>query len=227
MILHKDRLTINPFNMTKKELLTFLTGRCKHRHKYHEHPACFIEEQNRQLRIGYLDIETTGFESDYHHILTYCIKVKNKNEYYTGTITKEDLDNRVFDIPIIKKLCADLFTFDVIYTYFGTKFDIPFMRGRAIHNGISFPEFGMVKHKDVYYMVKRLLKIHANRLEYAADFLKVRTKNHVDGEVWMLARLGDVKALKTVLHHNKLDCDDLEKVHKKLEAFDRGLVKSI
>ena len=63
---------------------------------------------------GYLDIETTGFEANYHHILTWVIKVKGEDRYFTGEINKEDLDNETFDKRICKELIDALDKFDVI-----------------------------------------------------------------------------------------------------------------
>jgi len=219
--------TVNPFNMSKKDLIVFTTKTCKHGHKYCEHPACFIKEQGKDLKIGYLDIETTGFEANYHCILTYCIKTRNKNEYCEGQITREEMLSGKFDKNVTKKLVKDMLKYDILITYYGTKFDVPFIRSRALKHGIEFPVFGIVKHKDLYYMVKRLLKLNRSSLDVATNFLGIKGKNHVLGDIWMKARLGDTKSLKYVAKHNRLDCQITEKLHKKLEIYDRGLAKSI
>jgi uncharacterized protein YprB with RNaseH-like and TPR domain len=223
----KNTINVNPFNMKKAELLVFFTGRCKHGHKYCEHPACFVEEQNKELKVGYLDIETTGFDADYHHMLTYAIKTRSKKEYYEGCITKEDLDKFEFDKRVVAKLISDMLHYDIVITYYGTGFDIPFIRARALYWKLPFTKFGYTKHKDVYYMVKRLLKIHRRSLEAATRFLGIAGKDHVEGDIWQRARLGDPNALAYVSSHNRKDVEILEKLHKRLEDYDRGLVKSV
>ncbi len=218
---------LNPHTMTKKELIDYTTKYCKHGHRYSEHPNCFIEEQGRDLKIGYFDIETTGFEANYHCILTYCIKTRDKKEYYEGQITREDMLSGQFDKKVVQQLAKDMLKYDILIGYYSTKFDVPFIRSRALKNGVDFPVFGAVKHKDLYYMVKRLLKLHRNTLDAATNFLGIKGKNHVLGDIWMKARLGDTKSLRYVAKHNRLDCQITEKLHKKLEMYDKGLAKSI
>lgn len=221
---------INPNTLTKAQQDIWYNKRCKHNHIYCEHPSCFrkdILEADGNLREGYLDIETTGFEADYHHILTYVIKVKGKKQYYKGQITKEDLDAGIFDKNVCKQLIADLANFDIIYTYYGTGFDIKFMRTRCMYWNITFPEFGNLQHKDLYYVTKRLLKLHRSSLEAATRFLGIEGKNHVLGKEWMLARVGDKAALKYVMKHNIIDCDILEKLHNKLENYFKRTFNSV
>jgi len=223
-------MKINPNTLTKKQQKIYFEGRCKHRHLYSEHPACFVKDvlqKGGTLLEGYLDIETTGFEANYHHMLTWVIKVRGENEYYTGEINKEDLDNETFDKRICQELVDVLNKFDVIYTYYGTGFDIPFMRSRCMYWGIPFPEFGTLQHKDVYYLSKRLLKLHRKSLDAATHFLGIEGKNHVLGKEWMCARIGHKWALKYVMEHNMLDCDILEKLHDRLSNFAKRTTKSV
>lgn len=220
-------VSINPFNMKKAELVEYMTGRCRHGHKYIEHPNCFIKEKGKQLKIGYLDIETTDLVADMGVMLTWAIKTRDKDEYYTGRITKKELYAQKFDKRICQELIDALEHYDVILTYYGTRFDIPFIRTRALYYKLNFPTFGYVKHKDVYYMVKRLTKLRNNRLETATKFLGIEGKNHVELDIWRAARYGDKKALDYIFDHNIRDVDILESLHKRLEAYDKGLSKSI
>jgi len=221
---------LNPNTLSKKLQKIYWEGRCRHRHVYADHPNCFrkeVLEKNGTLKEGYLDIETTGFDADYHHILTYVIKYRGEKKYETGKITKADLESGNFDKRLCKKLIKDLNKFDIIYTYYGTGFDIPFMRSRCLHFGLQFPEFGTLQHKDVYYITKRLLKLHRNSLAAATRFLGIEGKNHVLGNKWMLARLGNKKALEYVMYHNVIDCDILEELHNKLTNYHKLTTGSV
>lgn len=220
---------INPNTLTKRQQKIWYNERCKHSHLYCTHPACFrrdILEKNGTLKEGYLDIETTGFEADYHHMLTWVIKEKN-GKYHTARITKEDLDDETFDKRLCEELVNILDKFDIIYTYYGTGFDIPFMRSRCMYWNIPFPEFGELKHKDLYYLARRLLKTHNKSLETVTNFLGISGKNHCLGKEWMCARIGHEWALDYVMHHNELDCDILEKLHNKLQNYAKRTVKSV
>jgi len=222
--------TINPLTLTKKQQDIFFNKRCKHRHLYSEHPNCFITEvleKGGNLKEGYLDIESSGFEANYHYMISYVIKVRGKDEYYYDVITKEDLESGEFDKRILKNFIRDFNKFDVIYTYYGTGFDIKFLRTRCLYWKLPFPEFGTVQHKDIYYMVKRLLKLHKYSLDVATNFLGISGKNHILGIDWVNARVGNKKGLDYVLDHNKRDVVILEKLHDKLANYMKRTTKSI
>jgi len=223
----QQAVSVNPFNMKKSELLEYMTGRCKHRHLYCEHPSCFIKEKGKQIKVGYLDIETSNLKADVGIMLTWAIKTRDKDEHYSGRIKKKEIMEYKFDKRICQELIDALDNYDVIITYYGTGFDIPFMRSRCLFYNLSFPTFGYVKHKDVYYMVKRLLKLHRNSLEAATKFFGIAGKNHVELDIWRKAGFGHKASLDYVYDHNIRDVDILERLHKKLEAYDKGMAKSV
>lgn len=217
---------INPYILNSKQQKIYFTQRCRHKHLYSEHPNCFVKDHLNDKVEGYWDIETTGFEANYHHILSYVIKYKGEDKYCKACITKEDLDSGNFDKRICKQLVDDLNRFDLIYTYYGTGFDIPFARARCLYWGLDFPEFGYIQHKDIYYMVKRLLKLNRKSLEVATRFFGIKGKNHVLGNEWMLARIGHQSGLDYVFKHNVLDCDILERLHNKIKNYAKATSKS-
>lgn len=218
---------INPHNLLKKDMLELLTGRCKHSHLYIEHPSCWRKEKGRPPKIGYFDIETGGFNANADIILCYSIKTRDKDEILNARITKNDINTEIFDKRIIKQLIKDLLKYDVIVTYYGTRFDIPFSRTRALGWRLSFPVFGMVKHKDVYYMVKNKLKLTSRSLATACELLGIRGKNHIKWRIWIKAKHGNEKALEYVQNHCNIDVRILEGAHKKLEVFVKDTKKSM
>lgn len=218
---------LNPNNMLKKDMIVFLTGSCKHGHKYCTHPACYLRETGKKQKIGYFDIETGGLNANFDYMLTYVIKTRDENEYFSGIIKQSDIQSYKLDKVLLKKLIKDLLRYDIIVTYYGTRFDIPFVRSRALSYGLDFPVFGLVKHKDVYYMVKRKMRLHRSSLDSACAFLNIKGKNHIKGNLWMKAKLGDEKTLEYVYNHNVKDVQILEKLHKRLESFVKNTTKSI
>ncbi len=220
-------MTVNPYKMKRKELLKFFCGRCRHGHKYCEHPNCYITETNKPLKVGYFDIEAGGLKANFDYMLTYCIKTRDKEEYKTGVIDVKDIRAFRFDKKLVKQLINDISDYDVIVTYYGTGYDIPFVRTRALFWKHDFPQFGYIQHKDIYYMVKSKLRLHRNSLDAATGFLGIKGKNHIDGVIWGKAKHGHKESLDYVLDHNIRDCVILEKLHKKLEVFARKTTKSI
>jgi len=218
---------VNPFNLKKDELLEYLTKRCKHGHLYVEHPSCYIKEKNRETRIGYLDIEASNLKADFGIMLSYCIKENGKKNIYYGCISKNDLMNGTLDKNLIKSCIDDMSKFDVIISYYGTKFDIPFIRSRALYWNLDFPKYGYLKHKDCYYMVRNRLCLSRNRLEDACRLMGIEGKTHLDGTYWIKALTGDKKSLKYILDHNKRDVILLEKLYHKIKDYVKETRRSI
>lgn len=202
---------MNPYNMKKIELQLFLTGYCKHRVPYAQHPRCYEKEIGNDPRIGIFDIETAwGFNADSGYLICYVLKEYKRNKIYCDCLTPNDIDlYRKKYIPIDKRICKtlsdDLKNFDVIVTYNGTRFDIPYSRTRLLKHEMDFPKYGYMKHIDLYYLVKYKLKLRRNSLETACKLFNIEGKNHVDFEIWQRASFGDKKALKYILDHCKRD----------------------
>ena len=220
---------INPYKLKKTDLLTFFMKRCRHSHKYCEHPNCFIEEQQFNPKMGFLDIETYGLKGSFHIMLSYAIKTANKNKIYTSVITKKELKSDTFDLKLAQRCINDMLKFDKLVTYYGTWFDLPFIRTRALKWNLNeFPVYGLVQHVDVYYIVKTKLNMHRRSLEAVARHLGISGKTHVSGELWTKAAIhGDEKALGYINDHNKKDVIVLEKVYNKLKHYSKETKKSI
>ena len=221
---------VNPFKLLKSELQIYLSGYCKHRVPYAQHPNCFIkeiQEGGKKRLVGVLDIEFDNFKADFGTILTYAIKVLNKKKIYTGRIYKKDLQKFDFDKRIVTSLVKDINKFDELITYYGTKCDIPYIRTRTLYHNLDFPFYGFIKHIDLYYWVKFRLKLHRNSLDSACRFLGIKDKNHVDMEIWRRAKLGDKKSLDYVLKHNIGDVISTEKVYHALKNYSRKTSRSL
>jgi len=221
------RETVNPFNMKKSELLELFKGRCKHGHTYAEHPACYVKEKEEQIKIGYLDIETSNLKANFGIMLSYAIKVRGKDKIYYDTITKKEIDSKTLDKRLVKQCIEDMKKFDVVMGYYSTKFDIPFLRTRAMYWDLEFPLYGELQHKDIWYMVRAKMCLHSNRLESACKHLGIEGKTHLDGYYWIKALSGDKKALSYILDHNIKDVEILEKLHDRVKDFVRDTTRSL
>jgi DNA polymerase elongation subunit (family B) len=220
---------MNPFNMKKTELQLYLTGHCKHYKPYQEHPRCYEREIGKEPRIGILDIETTwGFYADYGFMLCYALKVYHDDRIYSSIISKRDIIRFEYDERIVKNLVKDLKNFDIIITYNGTRFDVPYIRTRALKYKLDFPKYGFMKHIDLYYMVKYKLKIKPNTLQNACSMFGIKGKNHVDREIWLKASQGHRKSLEYVYDHCLRDVGRCtEKLYDKIADYSRKTNRSI
>ena len=116
---------------------------------------------------------------------------------------------------------------DLLVTYYGTGFDIKFMRSRAMWWNQNFPGVGEKYHLDMYYRAKSLGKLHRNSLAAHTAFLGIPGKNHVLGEEWGRARTGEPGALKYVVDHNVEDVVILERLYERYKPYFRLTKKSI
>jgi len=233
-------LNTNGENIKKKIIEDINANeRCIHRHTIEEHPNCFRRGLIRgkqkdwqwwradDIRIGFLDIETTSFDANGGFMLSWCIKYNDRDDVIGSLITKEEIFNEKYDKRIVYDLTEELKNLDAISTYYGTRFDIPFMRARALHWGYYFPPYGSVYHMDCYYRTRALLKLHRNSLGAATRFFGIDGKTHPFIDEWMDARYGKKEALDFVWEHNVEDVKILEKLFWKLEPYSKWTKKSI
>lgn len=222
--------------------------RCVHRQDIEHHPACFrkglIKYPNDRAferyggkpwyqfdgyRIGYFDIETDNLNADWGTILTWCIKEKDGPIAYSIN-TKKELFDEKFDERLVAEFLDELKKYKIIVGYYSTGFDLGFMRAKALHYGMEFPGYELIKdeknnwaakpelyHWDLYYTVKSKLKISRRSLDNACDYLGIEGKTPISKNAWRYAKYGNPDALEEVLKHNIGDVDILEQLHNKLE----------
>ena len=139
--------------LKKNEILRYSKQTCEHGHSLISHPQCLRKILGKEEKIGFFDIETSNLVATYGYIFSYCIKKLN-GKILKGIITKKDMEKGIFDKNLIKQLIIDMKKFDKLITYYGSRFDIPFIRTRAIKYGLDFPVYKEIKHTDVYYIIR-------------------------------------------------------------------------
>jgi len=211
---------MNMSRLTKERLVWLATHRCKHRHFYIEHLSCYEKEQVTEIeRLGFLDIEASNLDADFGIVLSYCIKPLDQPSL-KRLITPRELASKDLDKALMIDCIADMRKFDRLVTYYGTGFDIPFVRTRAMLHRLDFPVFREIKHTDVYYWVRNKLRLHRKRLEVVCDFLGIPAKGHpMIPPIWTAALTGNKKALNYILTHNLEDVESLQEVYKRMLEF--------
>ena len=168
---------------------------------------------------GYLDIETTNLRADFAYMVSYAIKVRGGETVYSGLITKKEIFDEVFDKRLVSECISDMRRFKRLYTYYGTNFDIPFLRTRCLKWGIDFPVFGSIQHQDIYYLVKSKMCLSSKRLEKVCELLGIEGKTKLEGDTWVRAAVGNKECLEYIYKHNIADVAILEKAHERIKAF--------
>lgn len=203
------------------------------------------------MEWGHLDIETTNFNANFGHMLSWAMYVPEAGTPNTGRRTKggylqaqpkdgkagavwydvvtrkEVINYDKQDKRISQTLINAMSKVDMLVTYYGTGFDIKFMRSRALYWGQDFPTYGQKFHLDMYYRARSLGKLHRNSLGAHTQFLGIDGKNHVLGEEWGRARCGEPAALKYVVDHNVEDVVILEELYQRYKPFFNLTKKSI
>lgn len=224
--------------------------RCIHRQDIKHHPNCFrkglIKDQKiytpwfirDEKNVGYLDIETDGLTVDFSTMLSWSIKKKDGGIAF-DFITKKELFDLKFDERIVRSCINEIKKYNIIVTYFGTRFDNSFLRAKALHYNIPFPGFisevtinkkGQevykanvdLYHFDLFYLVKsKLGSLSRKSLENVCDYLGIEGKTPLSKSVWRKARYGDFVSIQSVLEHNRQDTIILEQLHKRLYTFSK------
>jgi len=211
---------------TKADIVWMDNHYCKHHHRYTEHPSCYVKEQEPKQKIGFFDIETSNLKANFGIILCYSIKELD-GPITSRVITKKEL-NKDLDRELVIQCVKDIQKFDKIMGYFSTRFDLPYLRSRALIHNIDFPQYGELYHEDVYYTARSKLCLHSNRLGVVEEVLLGETrKTAIDQKHWVKALMGDKDALDYILDHNIRDVKSLEDVWKKLNCFKAESNRSI
>ncbi len=184
------------------------------------------------MKIGFLDIETTDLAANHGFMLSWFMKVEDEKRPRHGIITpKECTDPKLRDKRIVTELLEAIQDVHIVATFYGTGFDIPYMRSRALFWDLPFPEYGSIYHFDLFYRARSNLRLHRRNLGAVSRFLRLQgktgEKDNVDIELWMEAGYGDKTALGFIVEHNKKDVEILQNLFQKLEPYSKWTRKSI
>ena len=206
--------------LLKRDLVWLAEHYCRHRHTYLSHYACFLAEKPdtapMKENVGVIDIETTGLKANYSHMLCWCVKEQGKKKIHQDLITRKEVRDKN-DKRLVKSVVAEMVKYDRLVGHYSIRFDIPYIRSRALYYGIPFPEYRDIYHTDTYYMARANLAIHSNRLQAICDYFEIPAKHHpMTPRLWRDAGAGNEKALKTVLMHCREDVESTDRVYELL-----------
>jgi uncharacterized protein YprB with RNaseH-like and TPR domain len=220
--------SFNLNKLTKKELVAMASQKCQHGKTFLQHPKCW--QALHQERVGFLDIEASNLKADFGLLLTWCIYDPTAKRIWSDQLKKSDFTDDLGreDKRITKSAIDCILSFDRIVTYFGAGYDIPFLRTRAIHNGLEFVPYGQVLHTDLYFVARNRLKLSSNRLENVCRNILGKTqKTRIENKYWLAGQRGNQDALAYILDHNEKDVIDLERAYRKLTPYFKESKRSL
>jgi DNA polymerase elongation subunit (family B) len=170
----------------------------------YEYNARWLNEQDtryQEQKMGVEDVEKEG------------------EVIYDAIKRSEAIDWKKFDKRITRNFIRALDKVDIVVTYWGTGFDVKYLRSRAMYWGLRFPKYQEKLHLDLYYANKNLTKMGRNSLQQITQFLGIEGKNHVIPEYWNRARVGDPEAMEYIIDHNIEDVKILARLHRELSGY--------
>ncbi|MBW1975255.1 MAG: ribonuclease H-like domain-containing protein [Deltaproteobacteria bacterium] len=195
--------------LLKRDIVWLAEHYCRHKHTYLEHYSCFLSEKPdtspMREKIGIFDIETTGLRANWSHMLTWCMLDRDTGDIQHDIVTTKEARDKE-DARIVKSAVKAIEEYDRVVTFYGSQFDIPYVRSRALYHGLGFPSYKTLYHTDVYYVVRNKFALHSNRLMSVCQFFGIPAKDHpMTPKLWKDAGAGKPEALATVLQHCKED----------------------
>jgi len=218
---------MNLANLKKDEILKRHFFRCIHGHTGLEHSNCYEQQNCLKEKLGFVDIETSNLKATYGIVFSYCIK-KHGGEIISNSVTPKELKKGIYDKRLMEDFCKDARKFDKLVGYYSSRFDIPFLRSRAIFHGLDFPVYKEIKHADLYMIIRHRFNLHSKRLGVVCEFFHIPSKQHgMNSGVWFKAMQGDKKALDYIVLHCKEDVISTELLWDKVTDYARETHTSI
>ena len=170
-------------------------------------------------KIQLWDIEATNLNANFGYILSIAVKDLDEKKVRVYSIAdypryKKDPTN---DKDLVRDAAADLGSAGVWVTWYGARFDVPFVNTRLIGHGL--PPMPPVPHIDGWRIAKYKLKMNSNRLASVSGFLNVEEKTPLNGPIWIKASAGDKKSLDYIVEHNIQDVIVLEQVYHRIRPL--------
>lgn len=206
-------------NIPFKELVNYFPGRSQDglRNRIYTITKLNNNLWVRDERVAILDTECSDLNAYSGFLLTWALAYVDTEKTVTSDcIKKKDINKGNFDKVLLQSLLDELKNVDILVTYYGKRYDVPFLRSRALFHNLDFPTVGTIKHIDLYDSVKHKLKLPRNTLDMATNFLGIEGKNHVDLGIWLKAKYGDKESLDYILDHNKRDVEITRSLYEKL-----------
>ena len=181
------------------------------------------------MRTAAFDIETTDLKAMMGIVLCGAFQPIVPTEYgtvepYTIHLTTElGVKNPNPDRDLAVMLRDEIESYDMIVTWNGKMFDVPFLNARLLKHGESpvRPRF----HLDLMYKAGYSAnRIGSKKLVNVQKFLDLHeSKTDIDWDVWKMAIMGSDEALAQVIEHCEQDVKVLAEVYWRLLPYVKNL----
>ena len=174
--------------------------------------------EGEPIKIGVLDIETSDLKANRGYIICACVKEVNKKNLKGKTLTfrLDDYVEPAFedDGDLIADLVSCIDEYDLILTWYGSRFDIPFVNTRALFHNIKVPQRNF--RRDLCFNARGSFCLSNNKLVTWGNFLFGKSgKTTLEFKIWRSAMRGEKWAIDYIVTHCEKDVLETEKIYKK------------
>jgi uncharacterized protein YprB with RNaseH-like and TPR domain len=150
-------------------------------------------------RIVFLDLETSSLEADGGVIIGAGVMSETgESEYFEARKTGDEK-------RLLSKLVKRLDSSEVVVTWSGRGFDIPFLTTRLLKHSMDPRPILQKMHLDLNEVVKSRLRLTFTYLDHVCDFFGIRRDKGPMGlevpSLFVKAMEGDETALKSIRDH--------------------------
>ncbi len=146
------------------------------------------KDQKTKARVLFLDIEATALVADFGKMLMCGFKWADEEKPFI--LSMLDYGDGMGDKKLTAEVVKVINTADVIVTWYGARYDIPFINTRVLRTGTrNFIGLPAASHIDLWRTSRYKLKLRSNRLASVIDYLQLdNEKTPVKGPQWMDAQ---------------------------------------
>lgn len=176
-----------------------------------------------KLKLGFLDIETTGLNSSINKVFLIGILTVHENQLVA---TQFFADSKEEEKDILEQASLLLSSLDLVITYNGSTFDIPFLNKRFTFYGMDF----QVPRYTSFDLYKIIRKYGYNlfpdyKLKTIENYLGIERKDTISGKEGILLyqeylKSGNPTYRKNLLLHNLEDVYHLTKILVLINKYD-------
>lgn len=189
----------------------------------------FLKKQGKEPKILFFDIETSYglakvWRPGYKLRVTYddfivhpkiiCISYKWNNSEEIHSLTWDSYQD---DKTMLELFIKELNKADFSVAHNGDKFDIPWIKTRALFHGLEmYPKYTTV---DTLKIARYDFKFPSNKLDDLGDYLNIGRKIKTDMSLWDKTIKGDLNALQQMADYCNQDVLLLEEIYNKLSSM--------
>jgi hypothetical protein len=155
------------------------------------------------------------------YIMSYSAKWLGEDKIYYKDCRRKLQEDEKW---VVKGLLELLDEADIVVAHNGDKFDLPWIRGRALYHKLDIPS--PYKQVDTLKTARLEFRLLSNKLEYLANLLSVRLKEkHLlfpGHELWSECVQGNEEAWEEMEKYNIQDIITLEDVYLRLRPYMRN-----